>query len=234
MSHEQEMKGRGPDAGDERDERDERDEKDAQFAGGDDREPLAMLRGLPREHEPERDLWGDIEAKLARPSATSNSDPRSAAVRGPAPSRWGWAVGGLMAAGLTAFVVVGSLRGSSPTGGAAELASLDEGEAAPDEPMAELAPEEGEVGDELLPGERTYLAASAELTHVLDERRAMLPDGLGEVYDENLAVVDAAIADARTALAADPEDEGLQAALEHAYRQKLELLQQVHDVTVSS
>lgn len=74
--------------------------------------------------------------------------------------------------------------------------------------------------------EAGYVNASAELMRALDAERAHLAPATVATLERNLAVIDAAIAESRAALAADPGNRDLAALLWASYRQKVALLQQ--------
>lgn len=72
--------------------------------------------------------------------------------------------------------------------------------------------------------ERTYLASVAEVQALIDAQRSVLAPETVATVDRALATIDAAIAEARTALLADPANRALAELLETSYRQKLDLL----------
>lgn len=74
--------------------------------------------------------------------------------------------------------------------------------------------------------EAGYVNASAELLRALDAERARLSPATVATLERNLAVIDAAIAESRAALATDPGNHDLAALLWASYRQKVALLQQ--------
>lgn len=74
--------------------------------------------------------------------------------------------------------------------------------------------------------EAGYVNASAELLRALDAERAHLSPATVATLERNLAVIDAAIAESRAALATDPGNHDLAALLWASYRQKVALLQQ--------
>ena len=74
--------------------------------------------------------------------------------------------------------------------------------------------------------EAGYVNASAELMRALDAERPHLAPATVATLERNLAVIDAAIAESRAALAADPGNRDLAALLWASYRQKVALLQQ--------
>ena len=75
-----------------------------------------------------------------------------------------------------------------------------------------------------------YDAAVADLERALEQgRRRLRPETL-EVLERNLETIDAAITDARRALAADPGDRYLTGHLASAMRRKLELLRRANEL----
>ena len=74
--------------------------------------------------------------------------------------------------------------------------------------------------------EAGYVNASAELMRALDAERSHLAPATVATLERNLAVIDAAIAESRAALANDPANRDLAALLWASYRQKVALLQQ--------
>jgi hypothetical protein len=78
------------------------------------------------------------------------------------------------------------------------------------------APGETAARDSALPHEREHIAALAALGDAYDSRRDELERATLATFDENIGVVDAAIASTRAATLANPSDEDLKAMLEHA------------------
>ena len=74
--------------------------------------------------------------------------------------------------------------------------------------------------------EATYLEAASELSLVLENERGALAPATVETLERNLAVINAAIAESRAALAADPANPALTALLWSAHRRKVALLAQ--------
>jgi len=74
--------------------------------------------------------------------------------------------------------------------------------------------------------EAGYVTATADLMRALDAERSRLAPATVATLERNLAVIDAAIAESRAALAADPGNRDLEALLWASYRQKVALLQQ--------
>ena len=71
-----------------------------------------------------------------------------------------------------------------------------------------------------------YAAAVANLEHVLAQGRGRLDTATVRVIEKNLGIIDRAIRDAQSALAADPANSYLNLHLAQEMRRKLELLRQ--------
>jgi hypothetical protein len=84
----------------------------------------------------------------------------------------------------------------------------------------------------LLPGERTFLQTIARLdTAIKSEKKAMRPS-LQVEYEQNLAVVDRAIAATRTAAKNNPNDPDAADFMFSAYQSKVNLLNTIADARV--
>jgi len=79
--------------------------------------------------------------------------------------------------------------------------------------------------------EVTYDAAVSDLERALNAGRSRLSPKTVQVLEKNLARIDAAIAEARAALKADPANAYLNAHLANTMQQKLELLRQAAQLT---
>jgi hypothetical protein len=99
-------------------------------------------------------------------------------------------------------------------------ASPAAGGAAAPVPAARLA------ANDLSP-ERTYDVEIARLRAIVDKRRASLDTGTVRVVDQNLLIIDAAIAQCRAALAKDPASRFLIQSLNDALDDKVQLLRTV-------
>lgn len=76
----------------------------------------------------------------------------------------------------------------------------------------------------------TYDAAVADLQRALEAGRSRLDTGTVRVIEQNLRIIDGAIAQARAALAADPGNAYLNLHLADTMRRKLELLRQANAI----
>ena len=73
-------------------------------------------------------------------------------------------------------------------------------------------------------GDAQYDAAVADLERALQSGRGRLDETTVAVVEENLAIIDRAIAEARSALGTDPSNGYLSGHLMQARRRKLDLL----------
>jgi anti-sigma factor RsiW len=191
-----------------------RGEMDAHLAGCADclqqtdlmRNVLATAMSLPKSISPPRTLWPDIAARLA---------PRG----GPQPARriaWRrWAPLAAAAVLLVTVTAVLTFRLSRPgsPGGV---------------PVTSTQPQVAGFA-----ADREYVLAAEDLERVLAEGREHLAPATVAVLERNLALIDAAIAEARAALEADPANADLRALLWGAHRQKLDLLDRATRLTRS-
>lgn len=166
---------------------------------------------------PAAELWSGVAARIAE--APSPAPPR--AVRG---RRWTFSLPQLAAAALAvAFASGGAawlLARYTAQTAAAPLAAGPVPAAAPAALPAGLA------------GVR-YDAAVADLERVLEADRGRLDTTTVRVIEQNLAVIDRAIADARRALAANPGNPYLSTYLAHTMRRKIDLLRQAATIAAS-
>lgn len=79
-------------------------------------------------------------------------------------------------------------------------------------------------------GVNRYDAAIAELQTSLDQRRSTLDSSTVKIVEQNLAIIDKAIADARAALAADPSSRYLNTYLASTMRRKVDFLRRVNSL----
>lgn len=182
----------------------------------------AETRALPRGIAPPRDLWPEIAARLA-PRAAPAGEPEAKSViavdfqaaRRRAPwTRWASMAAAAMvlvalSSGITAYLM--SARAVAPV-------AVETAPAAPAErPITALAA--------FRPTEMEYIGTVETLQAELDARRDRLSPETLAVIEENLRIIDRAIAEARAALESDPANADLPLMLSGVYRQKVELLQ---------
>lgn len=166
---------------------------------------LAAAAGLPREIQPERDLWPEIAARVASPTRLAPSGWRPAL-------RWGTlAAAAVVLVGLTAVITARLVR-PVPAPAAAGLRPHPDSTVVP----AALPG----LGDAFAEYER---AARALRSALADRRGRINPATLRDVED-SLRVIDSAIANLRAALESSPENQDLSILLAATYRQQIDLL----------
>lgn len=153
---------------------------------------------LPREVAPSRELFPAIRAALER----SRPAPRVV---------WAAIAAGILLAALVLWIGLQHPGGASPGGGFAGGAGTT--------PRIDDA-----TGEQLEAAEAHFVAASRELLEALERRNAELSPATRAVLDENLAIVDRAIAEVRGAIGTDPANLENGRTLRALYRQKLHFL----------
>jgi predicted anti-sigma-YlaC factor YlaD len=171
---------------------------------------LAHVAALPRSVAPPRDLWPAIERAIS-------GEGRFA--RGLA-----WRPGMMLAAAATVLLGILAAVAWRGTPGATGPQTVAIPETTPTyEPVSTLA-----VADPALAeAEREYEAAAKTLLAVLQQRRSRIaPADLARVED-NVAVIDRALAEVREALAKDPVNPELNRMLVATHRKKVDVLRRV-------
>jgi hypothetical protein len=171
---------------------------------------------------PPRDLWSGIAGRL--------NIARSA------PRRFSFTLPQLAAASVLLTMLSGGAvalvlsRLPAPTGTAP---GVSPGQVARPEASAQLLPQP--LAPDVVPasdyGEAQYDAAVGDLERALQSGRGRLDETTVSVVEENLAIIDRAIAEARNALNADPSNSYLSDHLRQARRRKLDLLRRATDLT---
>jgi len=168
---------------------------------------------LPEELPPARDLWPAIRAemdadRLREFSPAGGPVPRGTAAR---PS-FSLGVRGIAAAAAAVILVTATvtwqLRGPAP--------SVEAPAAAP--------------SGSALVSFASYESAADELAALLAQRSARLDPATIEVLERTMQTIDEALAEAREALARDPESATARGFVESAWRQKLDFLRRANDV----
>jgi len=180
----------------------------------DDKQLDALINGLSDEVAPERDLWSGIEARIAASEATHEAAPVHLNAHRPSYGRM------LMAAAVLFAAVAGArLWLSDP--------------AVPDAPEVALVADDAAVGAVDTGWRGDLQTADDTLASVLDGRRETMDPELRLVIEQNLTIIDNAMADIDAALAAAPHDPALRAALIDAWRQRIALLERARALTDS-
>jgi hypothetical protein len=175
---------------------------------------------------PPRDLWDGIEARLT---------PAAAAAR---PHRLAFTIPQLLAASVVLAILSGfiALR-LRPAGGA------------PPDAIVNRAPIEGPsmAVDPALPGndrtaaveaasldEATYARTVSDLEDTLERDRRLLDPATIAVVEENLAIIDRAMQEARQALTEDPANSYLSGHVAQTRQRKIDLLRQATALAVDT
>ncbi len=159
---------------------------------------------------PVADLWQGISARIAAAELSAHR-PRPIPARSRTFSLPQLATAAVAAALASGGAVWWATARWSPTGSA---------------PQTVEAPRPPGVRPALSSADRDYEAAVSDLNRVLAAGRRTLDTATVRVLERNLAVIDRAIADARRALAADPNNAYLNAHLARTMHQKIDLLRQ--------
>ncbi len=191
------------------------------------RETLADLQRVRlraeqlEDSEPDADLWVGIAERITGPDIVHGRAGRLAP--GGMRRRFAFSVPQLAAAGVALMLV---------SGGAVQLFHSSRGEpiALPDAADQDPAPVVMAGFDPT-----DYDLAIAQLERVLEGRRDELAPATIRILEQNLAVIDQAIVDARAALVQDPSNGYVNGHLVRTMRQKVRLLRRaVNMISVSS
>jgi anti-sigma factor RsiW len=173
------------------------------------RETLAGLRRIVvrarslKDRPPSRDLWSGVAARIG-------------AGAGPGRRRLTFSVPQLLAAGIALAVL---------SGGGAWLLHPDPARVAAVQPAAPGTVPVATVGSTSAAA-RSYDSAVNDLERVLAEGRGRLDSTTVRVLEQNLALIDRAIAQAQRAVAADSANLYLNTHLAETMRRKIDLLRQ--------
>jgi hypothetical protein len=102
------------------------------------------------------------------------------------------------------------------------------------EPVATVTPTHDRNPVDLVSIERQYSVEVDELQRALRENRASLSPETVRILEENISIIDNAIAEARRAIATDPASPMLGELLRSAYQRKVELLKQAARSTAAA
>jgi anti-sigma factor RsiW len=160
---------------------------------------LQDVSALPRGIEPARDLRPGIHAAIDRQAA------------GKLAGRSVWSARYVLAAAAVILVVLSSTL----------TALLVQGRAGDGVSLVSAWPD---VADRFHAIEANYVAATDELERTLQEQRAELAPETVRLLEENLRIIDRALAEASAALRFDPNNQALSDMLVAAYEKKLDLL----------
>jgi len=177
---------------------------------------------------PSRDLWPGIEERLGarRPKVVPLAGRRS----GSGPRRLSFTVPQLAAA-AAAFLMIGALAVWG-------LRSVEQADSGPPAFVVEDPGTRAEGGMTVVDApetssDRVMNDAVADLERVYRENRDRLDPATARTVERNLAVIDGAIEEIRSALAEDPSDPFLHSHLARTQQQKLDLLRETVTMTRS-
>jgi anti-sigma factor RsiW len=168
---------------------------------------LGDIAGLPRGIAPARDLLAAIGAAIDAGSGEAR------ALRLPLRERTVWSARHALAAAAIVLVALTS----------AVTALVVRTAAVPSDVLAVSAPGAFEP-EEFRRIEANYIAATDELEAVLASGRGALAPETVRILEENLRIIDAALAEAGAALRSDPGNAALSEMMVAAYEKKLDLL----------
>ena len=179
--------------------------------GNGERRTVASLRDLPRSIEPARDLWPQIEARLAAEPAPGSRIRRASSARGRL----------LAAAAVLASLAVGVWIGRDllPAGGPQAV-----------DPWA-MGPNGGRpaVLRAALIADPRYLEQRAALVRSLESQLEQLPPESRMKVVASLAAIRQSMRDLEDALGSDPSNSLLQELLVNTYQDEMRVLTTVHE-----
>lgn len=188
------------------------------------------VRGLPREISPPYDAWSAIKAKIEDPLTVSRGQlhvPRAPlpVARCPVPvTRYPrpvfLAAAGLLLVAASSLVTIAVTRDSSP-----QAASVSSPTDTP--PRSTSGPS---TFAEFVSVENDYISSANRLSTLLESERMTLSPETVAKLKTSLDVIDAAILEARRALAADPANKVIIEMLNTSYSQKLDLLKRTTEM----
>lgn len=189
------------------------------------RDLLARAKTLPRSIEPPADAWGEIRAAIERPVRAERSTVVTSFWQRPA---FLAAAALLLIAGSSAVtaVAIGRRAESEQRAVVAGTASR----AAPGGSSISAAPASLA---EFTVIENEYILTASRLSERLEAQEDKLSPETIVTLKESVRIIDAAILEARRALAADPANAALVEMLSGSYEQKLDLLRRTAEMARS-
>lgn len=169
----------------------------------------AEVARLPRAIDPPTDAWTNIRSAIERESITSiHGAARSGAIRF-------WQRPGFLAAAAAALIAATS---------ATTIVALRREPATLAKSVAAEPARPATVFVQFASKENSYIATANRLEAILESSQSTLAPETVAKLKESLAIIDAAILEARQALAADPANRDLLDMLSSSYDKKLDLL----------
>lgn len=187
-------------------------------------DPLSqMLASLPRDVQPERDLWQGIQAEITKTPIVTDTAP----VVHFASTRWFQIAAGLLLVLATSFTTFVITRQSMEKDAAVQVANEQTVPMA----TAPLNAMPASFGPEALGAD--YMKARSELDKRFEERIKTLTPSTRAKLERNLADLRHAANEISATLAEHPSDPLLQDLLMSTYQRELQLLADVSEVPVS-
>lgn len=172
---------------------------------------------LPRSITPARDLWSAIASHIESSKVVSHRfEPEPAAARTHSPwQRWGLLAAAAMvligvSSGITAYLI---REPATPT---------------PAAPSSDQPHFSAVVWEQFRDAEQKYQQVTDELLAAMEQRRDELDPETIRVVEDNMRLIDRAIAESRTALEKDPSNGHLANKLSDIYRKRVDFLLQMN------
>ena len=176
---------------------------------------IAEARALPTSIQPPATLWNAVQGRIATAAVTPVKPLGST-------RRWQLAAAAVLLVALSSGITALLLRRPGPLATSHEAIATH----SPSPAMVQPAMARALATD--------YEATIRQLRENLDERRQQLDPATIAKVEASLRVVDSAIAEARSALAADPANLTLVDLLAASYERKLELLRRASELLPST
>jgi hypothetical protein len=182
------------------------------------KELQAKARALPREIDPPADAWSAIKAEIEKAARSSLTVPPRHVQRFWQRPAFLAAAALLLVAG-SSLVTMTLMRGRSDQGSRTTAQTSS--------PRPEPGPS---TFAEFASVENDYISSVNQLSAILESEKTTLTPETVAKLKQSLEVIDAAILEARRALAADPANKALVEMLRTSYNQKVDLLQRTTDM----
>lgn len=173
----------------------------------------ARARALPREIEPPIEAWSAIKAEIEKPAASISLPQTQRFWQRPA----FLAAAGLLLIAGSSLVTVAVVHDRDSR--ATMVATKNTMRTSDPSTFAEFASVEND-----------YIGTANQLSAVLENERTTLSPETVAKLKQSLEVIDAAILEARRALAADPANKAIVEMLRTSYDQKLDLLKRTTEM----
>ncbi|WP_129775831.1 hypothetical protein [Peristeroidobacter soli] len=192
-----------------------------------DNDPLSqMLASLPKDVQPERDLWQGIQAEIGKTPVVTDTAP----VVHFSSTRWFQIAAGVLLVLATSFTTFVITRNSVEKDAAVQIARAQQQAPVPTA-TAPLNAMPASFGTEALGAD--YLKARSELDQRFAERMKTLPPSTRAKLERNLADLRHAANEISATLAENPSDPLLQDLLMSTYQRELQLLADVSEMPAS-